>query len=109
MPAMDNKLLLLGKRIRELREKAGRTQESVAAAAGMNVSYFSQVETGKANLTYLNLLAIAAALFVNPADLLENEHLHGEEQIKAQAADMLSQLAPEHLRMMHRLLRIITR
>lgn len=109
MPHMENKLNLLGKRIRELREKAGRTQESVAAAAGMNVSYFSQVETGKANLTYLNLLAIAEALFVNPVDLLENEHLLGEEETRKEAADMLTKLRPDNLRMAHRILRTMTR
>lgn len=106
---MDKNLLLLGQRIRELREKADRTQESVAAAVGMNVSYFSQVETGKANLTYLNLVAIAETLVVNPRDLLDNEHLQEEEQIRAEAADMLQGLNPDHLRMMYRLLRIVTR
>lgn len=109
MPPVDKKLLLLGNRIRELREKAGRTQESVALAAGLNVSYFSQVERGRANLTYLNLLAIAAALFVKPVDLLENEHLEGEEEIRTEAADMLRRLNLEHLRMMCRLLRFLTR
>lgn len=75
----------------------------------MNVSYFSQVETGKANLTYLNLPAIAAALFMNPVDLPEHAHWHAEQQIKAQAADMLSQPTPERLRMLCRLLRVLTR
>lgn len=92
---MEDKCFYVGQRIRELREKAGMTQESLAKMAFLNVSYFSQIETGKANLTIRTLEAIANALGtkVNTFFSFEDKNLYDLEYIMG----LLPKLPPEKL------------
>lgn len=66
----DPELAAFGRRLCELREAAGLTQESLAAAAGLHWTYVGQIERGERNLTYRNLLKLARGLGVRPADLM---------------------------------------
>lgn len=66
----DAYLIEFGVRLRELRVKAGLTQESLADAAGLHWSYVGQVERGERNLTYKSILSLAEGLGVDPAHLM---------------------------------------
>jgi len=55
-------LVLLGKKIRELRQKAGFSQEAFATDAGLERSYYGRVERGERNPTAINIIKIADAL-----------------------------------------------
>lgn len=57
-------LLAIGNTIRVLRKSRDITQEGLAAAAGLNLSYVSAVERGDNNATLTTLLAISNALGV---------------------------------------------
>ena len=63
-------LLILGRRLREAREKKGFSQEELAARAGFDRTYVSLVERGRRNLSILNLFRFAKALDIAPADLV---------------------------------------
>ena len=68
LPAMQE---LNRARMRELREKQELTQTQAAKRAGMIVSRWSDIETGrKANVTIETLSVIAAALGVDARELL---------------------------------------
>jgi DNA-binding XRE family transcriptional regulator len=67
----DAELVALGKRLAELRERAGMTQESLADASGLHWTYVGQIERGERNLTYKNLLKLARGLDLDPAELLK--------------------------------------
>lgn len=49
----------LGKRIRELREKKGSSQEAFAGACGLNRVHMSDIERGQVNLSIATLKKIA--------------------------------------------------
>jgi transcriptional regulator with XRE-family HTH domain len=66
----DPELVALGRRVFELREAAGLTQEALAHAAGLHWTYIGQVERGERNLTYKNVLKVARGLGVEPAKLM---------------------------------------
>lgn len=66
----DPELVALGKRVAELRERAGLTQEALAHASGLHWTYVGQIERGERNLTYKNLLKLARGLDLDPAELL---------------------------------------
>jgi transcriptional regulator with XRE-family HTH domain len=66
----DPELVALGRRVRELREAADLTQESLADAAGLHWSYVGQIERGERNLSYKNVLRVARGLDVSPARLM---------------------------------------
>ena len=57
-----DELKTLGRSLRDLRLKRGRSQEQVAAAAGVSVGLLSQLERGVGNPSYLTLTRLADAL-----------------------------------------------
>jgi transcriptional regulator with XRE-family HTH domain len=61
-----------GGRIRALRQRQGRTLREVAAACGFTPSLLSKIETGATNPPVATLTAIARALGVGVAALLED-------------------------------------
>lgn len=71
----DAELLAFGARLRELREAAGLTQETLAHAAGLHWTYIGQIERGERNLTYKNVLKLARGLDLSASALLPNEHM----------------------------------
>lgn len=66
----DPELVALGRRVFELREAAGLTQEALASAAGLHWTYVGQIERGERNLTYKNVLKLAQGLGVDPRELM---------------------------------------
>jgi transcriptional regulator with XRE-family HTH domain len=65
----DEILRLFGERLRELRTERGLTQEQLAEAAGVDRNYIGQIERGERNVALVNIVTIAGALKVQPADL----------------------------------------
>jgi DNA-binding XRE family transcriptional regulator len=60
-----------GARVRELRMRAGLSQEQLADQAGMHRTYVSSLERGQRNVGLDNILRLAAGLRVPPADLFQ--------------------------------------
>lgn len=67
-----NYLVKFGQRIRELRQKTGLSQEKFALMTGMDRTYFSSVESGKRNISLLNIKKIADGLEITVDKLFEN-------------------------------------
>lgn len=65
----DEILRLFGERLRELRNERGLTQEQLAELAGVDRNYIGQIERGERNVALVNIVTIAQALKVQPADL----------------------------------------
>ena len=61
----------LGRRIRELRQKTGLSQEKFALKIGMDRTYFSSVEAGKRNIAIVNIKKLADGLGVTLSELFE--------------------------------------
>lgn len=60
----------VGRRIGELRQRAGLTQAQVAEMTDMTVPNYQRIEAGTQNLTLRTMAKIARALDVHVADLL---------------------------------------
>lgn len=61
----------LGKRIRELRQRTGLSQEKFALKIGMDRTYYASVEAGKRNIAICNIKKIADGLGVTLSELFE--------------------------------------
>ena len=59
-----------GKRVRQRRNDLGLTQEDLAHRAGLHWTFVGQVERGRRNLTLHNILKLAAALELDPSELV---------------------------------------
>jgi ribosome-binding protein aMBF1 (putative translation factor) len=67
---VPEKLILnVGRRVAEIRQQAGLSQEGLAEKLGLSVQYVSRVELGT-NLTLTTLVKLANSLHVRAADLL---------------------------------------
>ncbi|MFD3005429.1 helix-turn-helix domain-containing protein [Thermus tengchongensis] len=60
----------LGKKVRELRERAGLSQHELAKRAGLTQGMIWQIEEGRKRPSIASLMAIARALNVCPSELL---------------------------------------
>lgn len=61
----------VGRRIAELRERAGVTQAYMAGVLETNVSNYQRIENGEQNLTLRTMARIAVAVGVNTIELLK--------------------------------------
>lgn len=64
---MDIKILV-GKRVKELRNKLGVSQEELADLAGLDRTYITSVESGRRNISIVNIEKLANALNVTLAE-----------------------------------------
>ncbi len=70
MPAEAALGVIIGVRVRELRERAGLSMRALAAAAGVSQPFLSQVEHGATSPSMITLYRLADALGTTPGDLL---------------------------------------
>ena len=68
-------LVSLGCAIRELRLKAGLSQEAFSDEVGIDRSYVGGIERGEHNVALVNLLKIASILNITLAQLMQKAKL----------------------------------
>jgi transcriptional regulator with XRE-family HTH domain len=73
----------LGDRIRELRKRAGYSQEGFADAAGVHRTYMGTLERGEANVSLGNLQKISKALGITLSELFRTVEKRAEGLRKA--------------------------
>ena len=62
--------LAFGERVRARRLELGMSQEALGEVAGLHRTYVSSLERGHRNVALINIVRLAAALDVDPADLV---------------------------------------
>ena len=67
---MDDWRGIVGMNVRRFRQRAQMTQEQLAFAAEIDLTYVGGIERGKRNPSVLVLVRIATALGTEPAELL---------------------------------------
>lgn len=73
---LDEQSLFLkrfGARLKTLRQARNLTQEELAEAAGFSRSYYTEMETGKRNVSLLNLQRLAKCLNIKVSELIDFE------------------------------------
>jgi transcriptional regulator with XRE-family HTH domain len=63
-------LVLLGKRVHDLRAAKKWSQEEFAHISGLHRTYIGQIERGEKNISFANLLKVSGVLGVTMAELL---------------------------------------
>lgn len=64
--------LMFGQHVRRLRKERRLSQEKRAELADLHRNYVGGVERGERNIALINIVALAHALKVRPAKLLES-------------------------------------
>ena len=91
----------VGKRIRQLREQSGYSQNSLAERAGVSQTHLRNVELGNADITVSHLQLICDALAVSLKDFFNvNDE---QEELSA----VISRLTPKQKRILLEFLKTI--
>ncbi|WDZ99702.1 helix-turn-helix domain-containing protein [Mucilaginibacter sp. SJ] len=61
----------VGNRIKDIRERNGKSQKDLAYTADLDRSYIASVENGQRNISIVNLEKIAIALKVSLSELFQ--------------------------------------
>lgn len=69
MPRDSDILVRFGERVRELRKKAGLSQEQFAERCELDRTYIGGIERGERNVSLRNIAVLARALGVAISDL----------------------------------------
>ena len=72
MTSKQNILKRFGEKVRLLRKAKGLSQESFASECGLDRTYVGGIERGERNVALRNLEAIAAALGITLAQLMDD-------------------------------------
>jgi transcriptional regulator with XRE-family HTH domain len=67
---LANELRILGEVLVRARERAKLKQADVAAKLGLPASYLSKIESGTRRLDVIELIRIAEAMGIDPAELI---------------------------------------
>jgi transcriptional regulator with XRE-family HTH domain len=60
-----------GQHVKQLREKAGLTQEQLANDMNVEISQISRIELGKVNTSLCTMVKLAEMLKISPSKLLD--------------------------------------
>lgn len=73
LPALSRAEILkrFGETLREHRQRAGLSQEKLAAKAGIDRTYVGGAERGERNVALVNIVRLAEALNIGAAELLD--------------------------------------
>ena len=72
MAYMKTPQLPFGETVREMRLALDLSQEMLAELTGLHRTYIGSVERGERNISLQNIVSIAHALQVSPAELLKD-------------------------------------
>ncbi len=67
---LAEELAILGRVLTMTRERAGLKQSDIAAKLGLPASYLSKIENGTRRLDVIELMQIAEAMEVDPAEII---------------------------------------
>jgi transcriptional regulator with XRE-family HTH domain len=93
----------VARRLRELREQAGLTQEAIAHRAGMTAKYVSQVETGRSNPS----VAALASLVEDGLGMPLGAFFATETAVRAEVRQITALLERRPVAVRRRALRIV--
>jgi len=84
---VNDLLVLLGRRIHDLRAAKGWSQEEFAHVSGFHRTYIGQIERGEKNMSFDNLAKVADALGVTMSTLLDGLENGGSANLKLPQAE----------------------
>jgi transcriptional regulator with XRE-family HTH domain len=94
---------MIGGRIKELRTKAGLSQDKLAEKAGISSKYLGEVERGVVNVTVQVLDDIAKGLQVPIDEILNHGHIADRDQLEKDIRQRMAHASDEELRLIHRI------
>lgn len=91
-------VLIMATPMKTIRKEKGLSQETVAKAAGLSRSHYSEIENGKKPFNSYRAISIAKALDVDPGALYPSGDLPSFSAEKAEIMDLIDAMAEDRSR-----------
>jgi transcriptional regulator with XRE-family HTH domain len=104
---MIQKKKLFGKRLKNLRESKGWTQENLAEKMNISSNYLSSIERGKENPTFDMLIKFSDALEVEMWELFDFGHEAGPKELREMLGKFAMEIEEDKLKPAVQILRAI--
>lgn len=99
---MGNELTLLGRRVAELRNKRGLTQDKLAELTNYSTNHIAKLESARTNPSFDLLIAIAKALNVEIKELFYFEEQKSPEYIRKQFEQVIKSSDIDTLKILYK-------
>ena len=99
---MTNELILLGKRVAELRNKRGLTQDKLAELTNYSTNHIAKLESARTNPSFDLIVAITKALQVEIKELFSYEEQKSPEYIKKEFQKIIDSSDVETLKILYK-------
>ena len=97
----------IGRKIKEIRKTAGKTQDGLAEALGVSVGYISQIERGATKVSLTMLFAIAEVLHCAPEELIRGSSSARPEYLLDELVRHMDLLTPQDRRLLLRIAELL--
>lgn len=104
---MNDTLVMLGKRIADLRTKRGFTQEKLAELIEYSTNHISKLELARTNPSFDLLVNISKALDVEMKELFNFDEYQSTTFIKKEFDKLIQCSEPKKLKLLYRIYRSI--
>lgn len=102
---MDNKKILIGKKIKEIRAKNKITQEAFSEMIGLESSSLSNIETGKSFPSLLTLINIMDKFDINPQDIFDYSYYDDESTLENEIIEILKRQPYDKKQIIYRIIK----
>lgn len=102
-----NLKFLFGKRIRELRKKAGLTQEELSCKVDVDSKSISRIETGKFSPSLDLLYRLSRVFDVEYYEMLKFEHHKDNVDLYSDSLKILESLSDEKMKLAYKMLKVL--
>jgi transcriptional regulator with XRE-family HTH domain len=95
----ENQVVLLGRRVRDLRVQKGWTQQELGEKADINYKFLGEIERGQQNPSFGILVKIATALGVELSEFFRLGHeMSDRKEIETRITNILKSLPDQDLK-----------
>lgn len=101
----NSKLVLIGKRIRDIRKKRKLTQADLAKLADIHAPNISELENGKTQMQLLTFIRIVEALQVSADEVLRANVPSVNEIYQAECIELLRDCTPSEMEAIKKIIR----
>lgn len=104
---MVDVLQLFGRKLADIRNKKGLTQEDLAEIIGYSANHISKIELSRANPSFDLLLKVTNALDIDIKDLFDFRTEQSEEELKEKLKKIIEASHPKKLKMFYNIIKAI--
>jgi len=107
---MRHTVILLGRRIQNLRQGKKLSQDQLAESAGLSLKHLGELERGRGNPTLASLESLAEAFGMSLSELFDFDHEQPDKEIlRGEVSKMITGAGEEEFRRIYRVIKALIR